>query len=204
MFSELPGGSIGRRAASAAVDVAKAQIGLLKEVPAIVRQLAEIISGARTDAGTRLTTAAQLAYLVQPHDIIDDGLPGGFGYIDDAIFLRLALGSQDTNPLAIPFHGMCVPRDVVSAMRKQMAEMQWLTNYMRLMPPFTIDSASRQILENPFVKLVPPGAVPDSAVARAPNLHDGVIADETVMSVTYLFEGGGGVRLKDGVLSSVD
>jgi len=186
------------------VTIAKHQIRLVKQMPALVRELGDVVGNPNTEAGVRLTIAAQLAYLVQPHDIIPDALPGGFGYVDDAIFLRLALGKKDPDPLAIPFLGICVPRELVDSMRKQMAEMSWLTSYMRMMPPFTIDSASRKLMENPLVQIVPPGAVPHSAIAKAPALHDGKLADETLESITYLFEGGGGLRLKDGALSAID
>lgn len=204
IFNELPGGGAGRRANAAAVAIAKHQISLIKQMPAIVRHLGEIVGNPNSEAGARMTIAAQLAYLVQPHDIIPDGLPGGYGYVDDAMFLRLAMGKKDPDPLAISFLGLSVPRDLVGSMRTQMAEMSWLTGYMRMMPPFTIDSASRKLMENPLVQIVPPGAVPQSAIAKAPPLHDGVLADETLDSITYLYEGGGGLRLRDGVLSSID
>lgn len=204
VFYELPGGGTGRRANSAALAIARHQIGLIKEMPAIVRELGAVVSNPNTAAGERLTIAAQLAYLVQPHDIIPDGLPGGFGYVDDAIFLRLAMGKRDTNPLAVAFLGLCVPRENVMEMRGKMAEMAWLTSYMRMMPPFQIDSASQTLMANPMVQIVPPGAVPQSAVAKAPNLHDGTLADDTLESITYIYEGGGGLRLKDGVLTAID
>ncbi len=204
MFQELPGGGAGRRANAAALAIAKHQINLIKEMPAIVRELGAVVGNSNTEAGARLIIAAQLAYLVQPHDIIPDGLPGGYGYIDDAMFLRLAMGKNDPDPLAIPFLGMSVPRELVGSMRTQMAEMSWLTGYMQMMPPFTIDTASRKLMENPMVQIVPPGAVPQSAIAKAPPLHDGCLADETLESITYLYEGGGGLRLTDGRLSSID
>jgi hypothetical protein len=204
VFSDLPGGGTGRRANAAAVAIAKHQIAIVKQMPALCRELGAVVSNPNTEAGQRLIIAAQLSYLVQPHDIIPDGLPGGFGYVDDAIFLRLALGDRDPDPLVIPFLGLCVPRESVGEMRTQMAEMGWLTNYMRMMPPFQIDSACRTLMGNPLVQIVPPGAVPQSAIAKAPNLHDGTLAEETLESITYLYEGGGGLQLKDGNLTAID
>ena len=201
-----------RRALASASQIAKRQLKLIKDMPAIVRRMGAAVGHAKTEAHVRVTLVAQLAYLVQPHDIIPDELPAGFGYVDDAMFLRSALvdfpfavpgieTSAEEERVAIDFLGICVPRGLVPQMRQKLAEMRWLTTYMRLMPPFSVDPITRELLKNPMREMVPPGAIPESILNEVPKLQDGTLAD-SLDSVRYAFEeGGGGIALKDGTLS---
>jgi len=76
---------------AAAVVLAGVALFLVKAIPAQARQMAARINDRRVDVAKRCAIASVLAYLVQPHDMIPDGTPGGYGFIDDAIFLRAGI-----------------------------------------------------------------------------------------------------------------
>jgi uncharacterized membrane protein YkvA (DUF1232 family) len=63
----------------------------VKNVPTLARRMVAAMNDSRIPAARRCAVAGVLAYLVQPHDFIPDHLPGGYGYLDDVIFIRAGL-----------------------------------------------------------------------------------------------------------------
>jgi uncharacterized membrane protein YkvA (DUF1232 family) len=60
----------------------------IKSVSVLGRQLAEKLRDPAQPISVRLAIASVLVYLVQPHDLIADDVPAGYGLIDDALLLR--------------------------------------------------------------------------------------------------------------------
>ena len=71
--------------------LAAAVLGMIKEMPQIVDTMVQKIRKRRADPHLRCALAGTLAYLVQPHDLIPDDAPGGYGLLDDCLLLRVAL-----------------------------------------------------------------------------------------------------------------
>jgi uncharacterized membrane protein YkvA (DUF1232 family) len=68
--------------------VAAAMLRVIGEIPQIVEAMMSAIDRRTTDPAVRGALIGALAYLVQPRDLLPDGLPGGFGFIDDCVILR--------------------------------------------------------------------------------------------------------------------
>ncbi len=64
---------------------------MLSGLPALARRLLASLKKKRIPVGRRCGVAGVLAYLVQPHDLIPDSAPGGYGYIDDLVLLRAGM-----------------------------------------------------------------------------------------------------------------
>jgi uncharacterized membrane protein YkvA (DUF1232 family) len=77
--------------AAAGVVLAGVALFCVKAIPQQARQLVQRLKNTRLPVAKRCAVASVLAYLVQPHDMIPDSAPGGYGYLDDAIFLRAGL-----------------------------------------------------------------------------------------------------------------
>jgi len=76
------------RAELASRAVAGAMLAVIGEIPQIVEAMMSAIDRRTTDPAVRCALIGALAYLVQPRDLLPDGLPGGFGFIDDCVILR--------------------------------------------------------------------------------------------------------------------
>lgn len=63
----------------------------VKAIPQLAAKLAKGVNDRRLPAPARASIACLLAYLVQPHDLIPDSAMGGYGFLDDAIYLRAGL-----------------------------------------------------------------------------------------------------------------
>ena len=62
-------------------------LSLIKEMPRIVDTMVKKLRSRRADAHLRCALAGTLAYVVQPHDLIPDDAPGGYGLLDDGLLL---------------------------------------------------------------------------------------------------------------------
>jgi uncharacterized membrane protein YkvA (DUF1232 family) len=85
LFSQL--GEAGRGELASRV-IAGAMLRVIGEIPLIVEAMMSAIDRRTTDPAVRCALIGALAYLVQPRDLLPDGLPGGFGFIDDCVILR--------------------------------------------------------------------------------------------------------------------
>lgn len=78
-------------AGAASRALASAMLRVVKEIPQIVEAMMSAIDRRTTEPAARCALVGALAYLVKPRDLLPDGLPGGFGYIDDCMILRATL-----------------------------------------------------------------------------------------------------------------
>lgn len=65
-------------------------LGFIKKIPGIAIEMKNMLESGSGDPSFRCVVAASLAYLVQPHDLMPDDLPGGYGFVDDAVLLNEA------------------------------------------------------------------------------------------------------------------
>jgi uncharacterized membrane protein YkvA (DUF1232 family) len=85
LFDPLGGPERGDAAARA---MAGAMLRVIGEIPQIVEAMLSAVDRRTTDPAVRCALVGALAYLVQPRDLMPDGLPGGFGFVDDCVILR--------------------------------------------------------------------------------------------------------------------
>jgi uncharacterized membrane protein YkvA (DUF1232 family) len=71
--------------------LAAAMLGVVKEIPQIAEAMMGAVDRRTTEPAVRCALIGALAYLVRPRDLLPDGLPGGYGYIDDCMILRATL-----------------------------------------------------------------------------------------------------------------
>jgi uncharacterized membrane protein YkvA (DUF1232 family) len=64
-------------------------VAIVKSPVKMARRIASDLREARQDSGIQLARATILAYFVMPNDLVPDDAPGGFGYLDDVILLRV-------------------------------------------------------------------------------------------------------------------
>lgn len=68
--------------------LAAATVGHIKQTSVLAREVARQSVEAERPMAQRCALAGVLAYLVQPHDLVPDDQPGGYGFVDDAVLLR--------------------------------------------------------------------------------------------------------------------
>jgi len=85
LFGQLGDAALAERASRA---MAGAMLQVIGEIPQIVEAMMSAIDRRTTDAAVRCALTGALAYLVRPRDLLPDGLPGGFGFVDDCVILR--------------------------------------------------------------------------------------------------------------------
>lgn len=90
VFAQMDRNAGSRKEALRVVETGIASFALshIREIPEIVGEMLKGIRGRSTDPAVACVMTATLGYLVQPHDIIPDTAPGGFGFVDDYILLR--------------------------------------------------------------------------------------------------------------------
>lgn len=156
--------------AAAGVVLAGVAIMCVKAIPGIARQLLQRMNDGRVPAARRCGVATVLAYLVQPHDVLHDTLPAGYGYLDDAILLRAGLVQYlDTLPKGQPSAeaeshvvGLLIsltPVAVRPLLQQAVATMSLAVQVFSMMEPAMAEFTIAQIVANPL-QLTPPAAPP--------------------------------------------
>src|SRR5688500_8646961 len=66
------------------------RLSLVKAIPSLVSEMRALVQNGGCEPAFRCVLAATLAYTVQPRDLLPDDLPGGYGFVDDALMLHEA------------------------------------------------------------------------------------------------------------------
>ena len=66
-------------------------VSMVNDVPHMAEVLRAAVGNQELAASVRCAIVGVLAYVVQPHDLIPDASPGGYGFIDDDMLLRASL-----------------------------------------------------------------------------------------------------------------
>jgi uncharacterized membrane protein YkvA (DUF1232 family) len=197
-----------------ALGIASFIISKVKEIPEIVQTMVAAANNRSTDPATRCAVLGALAYVVQPHDLIPDDAPGGYGFVDDAILLRTGMieylnllppnpTQDDLNRDVLQSFASLVPLAVLPALQQAVQGMTMAFQLLLALPPEVVEFTTQQILRNPLQMTAPQAP----AGFRAPAYRDfSGSAGRGHWSGGAYFEGnnvimpGGGPSLIDGQL----
>lgn len=183
----------------------------IKQIPEIASSMVRQIRGESTDPALGCMMTATLAYLVQPHDLIPDDAPGGFGFVDDYILLRAGqleflsnVRGRDAEVAEITQNistmGSLVPGAVKPQMQDAIEGLSTLVQLISVMPPDMQVMTTQTIIANPLqgaTPQIPPGFSPHPGFqvrALSPQLNwEGQHTWQDGDKMGVSFPGGGGV-----------
>jgi len=213
-------GSLGDRAVAekASRALGTAMLGLVKEIPQIVEAMMSAVDRRTTEPAVRCALIGSLAYLVRPRDLLQDDLPGGFGYIDDCIILRAALTefidtlprgftTADRERRLLELLAVCVPPDRLPEFQAEV-EGIWLTFHVLLWKTDDeIDTIAASLLADPLGTPLPSldresiPLPPGPRLSMAPGCEKLSVEDGAFV---VRFSSGGSVRISEnGALADI-
>ncbi len=188
-----------------------AQLAVIKGIPAIAAEMSQMLQGGSGEPAFRCVLAASLAYLVQPKDLLPDDLPGGYGFVDDALLLHetCALSWEAGGDMAraekkrkiFQFIFMCVPDEKRELFQSAISGTAVTLNIMRSLAPALAEMTTQVLIANPLQPVVQQGGAgtvggPSAFGSQFANYPSGLgpqysWRDGNTMGVN--FPGGGGV-----------
>lgn len=186
--------------------LARALLGLIKEIPDHARQLRQLAASGRTTPHVRAALLGALAYLVQPAELVDDRSPGGYGFVDDAIVLttmRLAMArmgvplslDEGRETRALSLLGLALsPTDF--AKMQNLITRTWNEIHLLLMLSPNIAAAQAQHIEHCPLDLRYDWSTPAPSFTRGtPTLCPGSFGEVCSEGITIDFAGGGMIHM---------
>ena len=189
--------------------VSASQLRAIKRIPAIVAEMSNILKTGGGEPAFRCVLATGLAYLVQPRDLLPDDLPGGYGFIDDGLFLyeTCALSWEITGDTArseeprkiFQLLFMCVPDGSQQAFQTAISGVAMTLNVMRSLDPRVAELTVQALIANPLQALPPqvPVAGPPPAFGSQFSGYPGSVGPQYAWkngnTLGVIFPGGGGV-----------
>jgi hypothetical protein len=188
-----------------------AQVGIIKGIPAIAIEMSKTLQAGSGEPAFRCVLAASLAYLVQPQDLLPDDLPGGYGFVDDALLLHeaCALSWEVTGDMAraeekrkiFQFIFIFVPDGRRAEFQSAVSGMAVTLNLMRSLDPMVAEMTTQMLIANPLQPITPQGGVGapvgpsafGSQFANYPSAHGPQYTWRDGNSMGVNFPGGGGV-----------
>ena len=144
-----------------------AHLGIIKGIPAIGGEMSKVIQAGSADPSFRCLLAGTLAYLVQPHDLLPDDLPGGYGFIDDALLLHeaCALSWEVTGDMAraaekrkiFQLVYTAVPDESRELFQSAISGMAMTLSLMRSLDPIVAEMTTQSLIANPLQPIGPQG-----------------------------------------------
>lgn len=141
-------------------------IKLIQPLPAIIDELTAVVRDQSSPPYVRCAVVGALGYLVQPRDLIPDGAPGGYGFIDDSVILHATLSeyrrarapsshaAKDAEEAMTVAASMCPP----TAIEPLKTAVQGATIGFQLfptLPPNILEDATQKIIADPFQAAMP-------------------------------------------------
>jgi uncharacterized membrane protein YkvA (DUF1232 family) len=134
---------------------------IVKRMPEMMDVMTERMYSSEVDPAVQCAVATVLAYVVQPRDLIPDGAPGGYGFIDDAILLHagyLDILSMEpphaerfkTQEEYLSFIVNFAPSNVMAELRRTVQSMESTMSVFRMLPPDALEVATAIIVDDPF------------------------------------------------------
>src|SRR5688500_320447 len=181
----------------------------IKGVPAIARTMLQSLNDGRIPFSHQCAIASILTYLVQPHDLLSDNLPGMYGLVDDAVIVNSGIVAYldglpqgftaDQHAAAVNFLAATTPPQVRQALQLQSASLTVLVQLLQ----FAGDDVARGTLQfmiaNPLVQphnlQAPPSFAPRPRTYDAGRWWGGFYVEGH-----NIIAGGGGPALIDGQL----
>lgn len=163
--------------------IARGVLVHIKEMPTIVDIMVDRVQSRRTDPAIRCAVVGVLAYLVQPHDLIPDDAPGGYGYVDDNALLRAGLieyldilppqaTEAEKQRDYLQLFGSIVPLNVLPALQAAVMGVTSAFHLLRMLPSELLEITTQQAIINPL-QMSAPQPPPDFTAPVAPSLGGG-------------------------------
>lgn len=185
--------------------LARAQLRLILELPAHVRELLALVDDGRTPPHVRVAVLQALAYLVQPAELVNDDAPGGYGYVDDCIVIktmRLAMARMGV-PLrlderretrALSLLALALAPATFASMQRLMTR-TWNEIHLLHMMPAAVAAAQIERIERRPLGVHHDWTSPMSPITCTfPALLTGELADVSGDGMTIGFRDGGVVH----------
>jgi len=140
--------------------IACLQFNSIKIIPQILDHILYVINNNLCDAATKVSFIGAISYLVRENDIMDDNLPGGIGYIDDAYILisivkqwlpllkKINITEKDLVSYlnALSF---AIPQDRFQQVQLEFNRIWHTYHTLRNTPSFMVEMILQQLLNNP-------------------------------------------------------
>ncbi|MBW2278850.1 MAG: DUF1232 domain-containing protein [Deltaproteobacteria bacterium] len=213
MLYDLMGDDTQERVSWAAERVSRANLTLIKDIPWYVHALVQAANDPYMEPAYRCAIVGSLAYLVQPHDLIPDDLPGGFGLIDDCILLHVTAAesleylprdftSSERERLLVNLLMQTIPDGRFPEFRAAIAGVRQLIFHLGLLDPMLVEQTTAAMINDPLVAgpAADPSEYRDSTPPPGPDYFAmpteglGVAEDGRIF---YMFDGGS-VTLRSG------
>ena len=160
--------------AGAEKKVAALMVTRVKESAAIARRMVSMIRGDEVSLQAQVGLVIVLLYFVDPHDLVPDGVEGGYGYLDDAVLLRAGLIELDAEvppdslrreqlSTDISMFASVLPPRVVPVLEQMVIELQGIVRTLREHPVEVLSMLRDQIISTGALANIP--AVPRGVVA---------------------------------------
>jgi uncharacterized membrane protein YkvA (DUF1232 family) len=144
-----------------------AQLVLIKGIPKTADDMSKMLQSGSGEPAFRCVLAASLAYLVQPHDLLPDDLPGGYGFVDDALLLHesCALSWEVEGNMAraeemrklFQFIFTFVPDGSRELFQSAISGIAMTLNIMRSLGPGLTEMTTQMLIANPLQPIAPQG-----------------------------------------------
>jgi uncharacterized membrane protein YkvA (DUF1232 family) len=172
--------------------------------------MSQMLQSGSGEPAFRCVVAASLAYLVQPQDLLPDMLPGGYGFVDDALLLHAAcalsweaagdLARAEEKRKIFEFIYMFAPDGQRPMFEQAVAALATTLGLMRSMDPMLAEITTRTLIANPLQPVTPQGA-PSAGAASAMGARMSTWRGGSGVQMTWQngnsmginFPGGGGV-----------
>jgi hypothetical protein len=201
LFAGIEGGVESVAARMAALKIASDHLREVARLPNYVDELERSLANATMSPGSRLVRVAALAYILCHHDYHHDGLPAGYGLVDDCIAIRGAVlatpgrmppGSLGrmlvTELLRIRYLGIALPNEVLATTEAALTFSAQLAARTRGLPTHVIEGAIRHLILHPPTKFPaelplpePEAAIEIEAVMRLLPAQLVEVAGETLV-----------------------
>lgn len=187
------------------------QLGVIKGIPTIVNEMSEMLRSGSWEPAYRCVLAASLAYLVQPNDLLPDDLPGGYGFVDDALLLHEAcalswelagnMARAEQTRKIFQFIFIFVPDGSGELFQTAISSLAMTLNVMRLLDPVQAEMTAQMLIANPLQPIAPPtgtGAMGapsafGSQFTNYPGYQETQYTWQDGNTIGVNFPGGGGV-----------
>ena len=189
---------------------------MINDVPHMAEVLTTAVHNQDLAASVRCAIVGVLAYVVQPHDLIPDEAPGGYGFIDDDMLLRASLvefldelppsgfdATRERNYIALV--SAFVSTDLIPRLENALTSIVEADHKLRIVPADVLEHTMGLMIKDPL-RTPLPDAPRNFTAPEAQHLSSqrwtgepgggAVFVDGA--DVTVSFPDGGGVRLSGG------
>jgi uncharacterized membrane protein YkvA (DUF1232 family) len=161
--------------------VAIHMLGIVKEIPVIVDSIRSAVELRSTHPSVRCAMVGSLTYLVQPHDLLPDDLPGGYGFIDDSLILRATVSeyfetlppgftSSEKEREVLRLLALCAPAEDLPRFQAAVDGVWHLFQRLMLLPPSQIGDTIQTLIDEPLETPLPQLGGQVSAYSPGPDL----------------------------------